>query len=180
MRRNSRRRARRAEQERFDRAHGDAVMGGDVLVGPALDLAEMEDVLVPGGQAGEGGDHQRGVHLVDDPLLLASVDRAGIGVGERLGTGLAPEVVDAQPGGDHRDPGVEAQFPAQVRQSGQGPGEGFLGDFLGGVDVADALQAEPLQAVVVAAVQLLEGVVVPGLEPLDECPVAGYVDIINP
>ena len=54
-----------------------------------------------------------------------------------------------------------------------------MGHFLGFVGVADPLAAEPFQAVVVPAVELIERRLIPSLEALHQHAVTTQVDVVN-
>ena len=108
--------------------------------------------------------------------VVVGVDAAGVDLGGRLDPRATAVVVDAQPPGDDRHPRVEAAVAGEGRHGPQRPDEGLLGQLLGGVAVAHPALAVRHQAVVVAAVQLVERLVLAALVPHDEQAVAIEVD----
>jgi len=125
-----------------------------------------------------GLDDQGRVNRCQDSVLTA-VDGAKIEGGSRLDPCRAPMVIHAQAGRDHGDPGVEAALAGKSGHGAQSPGKRLLGHLFGGMTVADPLQAKTLQPVAIAAIQLVEGGGIPGLEPLDQCSVSVEVYIIG-
>ena len=81
--------------------------------------------------------------------------------------------------GDHRHPRVEATLAAERVHRAQRLHEGFLGDLLGFVPVAGVALAEAVQAVEVAAVEVVERLGIAVLVALDEVPVATEIDIVR-
>src|SRR5713101_4090428 len=95
-------------------------------------------------------------------IYKLGIERAGC-----LETGGLSVVVDAQPGGDDRHPGIEATFPREGRHGFQGPGERLLSNLIRRLTVPDSLETVPKQPVSVPLVQLVESGPVASLEPLN-------------
>jgi hypothetical protein len=91
-----------------------------------------------------------------DDLLLAAVDGSELDHRRGLGAAASAVVVDAEAPGDHRHPRIEPALAAQRRQCPEGAGEGLLRDLFRLEAVTDPLQAEPLQAAEIPAVQQVE------------------------
>jgi hypothetical protein len=95
-----------------------------------------------------------------------------------LDTGELAVVVDAQPGGDDRHPGIKAAFPGEGLHGAEGTRERLLSNLLRRLAVSDSFEAEPKQPASVMLVQLVERGSVAGLESLDQGAVSYEVDVI--
>ena len=172
-------------EQRFDGSDLDALVVGDLLVGPAGALAHGEHVTVARRQAVERTVDQLAVDGGQDEFLggvLADhADRVLRGelqvVGRRAARATAQHV-GADVSGDHGEPGIEAPLAREARQRLPGAGECFLRRVLGLVAVVQSAQAEAEQPLVVARVEVSECGGVAGLAPLDERAIAVKVDVV--
>src|SRR5438067_3573720 len=132
-------------QDRPDRVHRDVRLGADLLVRPALQVVQPDDVALPAGEPAE--------QLLDffealDPLL-----GGGGVVGRLLGHPrlaaldllldlvAAGQLADADPAGDDRQVGGQAGVAAELAEHPEVVGDDLQQD-LGG-DVLDVLGADP-------------------------------------
>ena len=167
------------EERRLDRrpAHRHAL--ADLAVREALELAHDEDLVVGVGQAA-----QRAAQVVELLLVVegdvgggfAGDEAAVVGgaeallgvVGDLFGAPLAPELVDARVLRDLVDPRLERDRPVGVAHAPQGRDEDVLGQVLSPgmvLDHPEDVRGDPAR---VAAVELLEGAVIPAADRGDK------------
>lgn len=140
----------------FDCSFRDSEDLGDFGKAEVLIMPEDENAAVDGGQAGEGGAHG-GVVIRPEELLIGlsvrgweAVSGVGGGVVGWVGRGgprlaaLFPEVVVAKVDGDPPEEGGELCGGLVSLSVGVDASEGFLGEVLGGLDVAGHSGAEVL------------------------------------
>src|SRR5439155_3372680 len=145
-----------AEDQRLDRAHGEAEDLGDLLVGAALELAHDERGALVEGEVAErtpdvlGGDRV----LFDDRLgqLFVQLDLGGPAL--RLAEALAADVVR-----DRDQPVLRGARALTALEGAVGVEEGRLGDVLGVGLVAQDDERVAVDVACVFLVQALEGAV---------------------
>lgn len=143
-------------QQRLDGRDRDVEMFGDLVVAPASVLAQPEHFAMPGRELGHRLGEVVAIHGGVERVMVG-LDGPEIDVGGWLDPSGAPMMVDAQPLGDHRHPGIEAAISGEAGHAPDGLDECLLGQFLGRMGVADAALAVLVQPGVAAPIELLEG-----------------------
>ncbi len=99
--------------------------------------------------------------------------------GSRHSTTALAHGVCAEVGSYNAQPGVEPTISAKAGKSLPSSGESLLGDVFCVVDITHPAKAEPVKALVVAGIKLIEGLLVASLAVLDQTTIATDVHIVE-